>query len=115
MIYLHNTTKAMDAYTWMDYFFTSYGCKVPNSDQIHVDHMEMKVLWQEYVDDLGEVNSVGYHSFLELWHTCFPHVRVREYKQCCGKCITCLKLTEYRRGTKCKNKKDYLSKLFFFP
>ena len=103
----------MDAYTWMDYFFTSYGCKVPNSDQIHVDHMEMKVLWQEYVDDLGEVNSVGYHSFLELWHTCFPHVRVREYKQCCGKCITCLKLTEYRRGTKCKNKKDYLSKLFF--
>ena len=62
----------MDAYTWMDYFFTSYGCKVPNSDQIHVDHMEMKVLWQEYVDDLGEVNSVviipslsfGIHAFL---------------------------------------------------
>jgi len=114
MMYLNNTTKAMDAYTWMDYFFNAYGCKVPNSEQIHIDYMEMKKLWEEYVEDLGEINSLGYRSFLLLWRACFPHVRVREFKQCCGKCITCLKLTECRRGTKCKNKKDYLSRLFYF-
>ena len=114
MMYVGNTVKAMDAYQWMDYFFTAYGCKVSNCEQIHIDHMEQKELWKEYEDDVGEVRALGYHAFLELWYTCFPHVRVREYKQCCGKCITCLKLTEARRGTKSKIKKDYISRLFYF-
>ena len=114
MLYLPNTVKSLDTYQWMDYFFTAYGCKVPNSDQIYVDHMEMKSLWEEYFDDLGELRALGYHAFLELWYTCFPHVRVREFKQCCGKCITCLKLTEARRGTMSKIKKDYLTRLFYF-
>ena len=114
MMFLGNSVKALDTYQWMEYFFTAYGCKVPNSEQIHIDHMEAKTLWEEYVHDLGDVRALGYTAFLDLWYTCFPHVKVREYKQCCGKCITCLKLTEARRGTTSKIKKDYLTRLFAF-
>ena len=112
LLYLPNTENAKFAYQWMDWYFDKYGCKVPNSDQIHLEHMDLKELWTEYFDDMGEEYAYGYEAFLKLWKVCFPHVRVREFKQCCGKCMTCLKLTEARRTTRDKNKKDYITTLF---
>lgn len=35
-----------------------------------------------------------------VWEQCFEHVRIREYKQVTGKCMTCFKLTELRRRRK---------------
>jgi hypothetical protein len=48
---------------------------------------------------LNLVLGISYQHFLKLWHLCFPHVRVREYKMCCGKCMTCMTMSEARRKT----------------
>ena len=66
MLCLPNTVKSQDAYHWMEYYFTSYGCRVPNSEQIHLDHVTFKELWQEYVTDIGEDGSLQYNAFIKL-------------------------------------------------
>lgn len=35
-----------------------------------------------------------------IWDNCYEHVKIREYKQVTGKCMTCFKLTELRRQRK---------------
>jgi hypothetical protein len=55
--------------------------------------------------------GITYNQFLRLWHICFPHVRVREYKQCCGKCLACMTMSESRRKTGDPRKKKYLTML----
>ena len=113
MMYLPNTVRSIDTYTWIKYFFQAYGDSPANSKRIHLDDMEYKVIYKEYVDDVGELRALGYHQFLHLWYSCFPHVRLREYKQCCGKCMTCHKLTDARRTTRSGVKKKWLQRIFF--
>ena len=112
MMLLPNGVKSVDCYQWMHYFFNSYGCKVPNSEEIHLEYVEFKELYEEYHNDVGEERALVYQKFCHLWYVCYPYVKVREFKQCCGKCQICLKLSESRRATRDKDTKTYLSRLF---
>jgi hypothetical protein len=112
MMALPNTVNAVDCYCWFEIFAASCGCNVPDSEQIHIDKIEYKDIWLEYYDDVGEERALGFDEFMKLWLDCFPHVRVREHKQCCGKCMTCLRLTSARRETSDKDKRRYLTSLF---
>ena len=107
MMLIPNSVSALDAYDWMHEYFNSFGEHVPNSDQIHLEYTPVKSIWEEYLEDSFGAETVSYSYFVRLWHKCFPHVRIREYKQCCGKCDLCFKLSEARRGTKNRNKKSY--------
>ena len=42
----------------------------------------------------------------------FCKVKIRDLKECCGKCRICMELTEARRSTTDKVKKAYLTALF---
>ena len=44
LMLLPNTVPAVDCYTWMHWYFTSYGEHVPNCEQKHLDHIECKVI-----------------------------------------------------------------------
>ena len=111
LMLLPNAVFAIESYRWMGWYFKSYGDQVPNSDQINLEYIIVKSIWEEYKNDVGEERSLTYPAFLRLWHTCFPYVKVREYKQCCGKCMTCFKLSEARKLTKDHNKKTYVTML----
>lgn len=104
------TEEAIDCFTWMHEYFTDFGEKVPNGDKIHLEHVPIKSIWEEYVEaNKDKIVPLSYKSFVRLWHTCFPHVRIREYKQCCGKCNVCFKLSEARRSTKDPAAKEYFT------
>ena len=109
LMLLPNSTESIDCYSWMRQYFNDYGEHVPNSDQIHLEHVPIKSIWEEYTDDPGQSDTVSYKQFVTIWVKCFPHVRIREYKQCCAKCKICFKLSEARRGTKDKAEKDYIT------
>ena len=111
LMLLPNTERALDAFTWMDRYFTDYGEHVPNSEEIHLEHVEIKTIWTEFVADQHANHAISYNQFCELWHTCFPLVRIREYKQCCAKCTICFKLSEARRGTSDRAEKSWFTDL----
>ena len=112
LMLLPNTVNALDCYQWMYRYFNSYGDHTPNKEEIHLEYIKAKVIWEEYYDDVGEERGLQYAHFLHLWHTCFPYVRIREYKHCCGKCTTCFKLTEMRRSTKNVVLRDYVVTMY---
>ncbi len=49
---------------------------------------------------------------MKLWTTCFPHVKVREYKAVSGKCDVCAALTNVRRQKLDVASQEYLVNLF---
>ena len=64
------------------------GDQVPNSDTgaIHLEKQHKKNIWEEYVGDCeyNRDHFLSYNSFLKLWRDCFPHVKIRSYKQVSG-------------------------------
>lgn len=64
------------------------GEKIPNSDTgaIHLEKQHKKNIWEEYVGDCEyhEDPHLSYNSFLKIWRECFPHVKIRSYKQVSG-------------------------------
>ena len=49
-----------------------------------------------------------------MWDLCFPHVKIREYKAVCGKCLTCESLSTLRRNSKDLNSRSKLTQLHAF-
>ncbi len=94
-----NSVASLSCFAWMHDFFNAVGDDLPNSCEIHLESMSIKDVHKEYsntITDAGEP-IIGYDSFLNLWTTCFPHVKIREYKAVSGKCKTCALLSETRR------------------
>ncbi len=94
-----NTVASLTCFSWLQSFFQAVGDKEPNRDEIHLEPTDIKSVHAEYrqaVADTGE-EVLAYTTFLNLWVTCFPHVRIREFKAVTGKCKTCAVLSEARR------------------
>ena len=67
------------------------GDEIPNSmGEIHLEPIFFKDVYAEYVIDLAETGlaMVGITTFVEVWKSCFPHVKIRKYKQVTGKINT---------------------------
>jgi len=46
------TSETIRAKIWMDYFFSSFGDHIPNSNgEIHFDPCDKKDIYTEYIDD----------------------------------------------------------------
>jgi len=67
--------------------FNLVGDFIPNSNgEIHLEPIDIKEIWNEYQDDLKQVNedTVSYIEFGCMWKYCFSHVKIREYKAVTG-------------------------------
>lgn len=97
---------AVNCYVWLKEYFGNCGDDQPNRNQIHLDHTTKLEIYDEYVFDLrlaehDDRSLLSYSSFVnDVWNTCFPYVRIREYKACSGKCEMCCRLSILMRKHK---------------
>ena len=96
----------------MDEYFTAFGDHISNSEEIHLDNIEITTIWREFCNKVGEERSVCLQKCAEMWSTCFPHVKIREVKACCGKRTICMLLSDARQLTRDRNVKRYIKCLF---
>ena len=70
----------------MTHHFSTLGCNDPTKDEIHVDMVELKEIYTEYVDDIKVLHTDGaqfalsYPRFCWLLQVAFKHVKIREYR-----------------------------------
>ena len=87
MLRIPNSTSSLNSYSWMYNHFNLVGDFIPNSNgEIHLEPIDIKEVWKEYVEDMTQVNenSVSYIEFVCMWTNCFFHVKIREYKAVTG-------------------------------
>lgn len=78
---LGNSPVQIHAFGWLRDYFATIGDYQPNaSEEIHLDAIEKKEIYDEYVRELSfeedliknaEFAPLGYPSFVELWERCF--------------------------------------------
>jgi len=91
MIALPNTSESILCYCWMETFFKMIGDEIPNSSgEIHLEPMFYKDVYSEYATDLAETGLavIGIKTFVGIWKSSFPHVKIRIFKQVTGKLTT---------------------------
>lgn len=67
----------------MESHFDMMGDDMGNTEgQIHLDPVTKKTIYKEYCEDMEDSGDVvlAFSTFKNLWYTCFPHVKIREYK-----------------------------------
>lgn len=86
-----NTPESLRAFGWMDWYFNLVGDKQPNSVQIQLETQTIQGVYEEFVEHENASKSpqaknvMCMQTFFKLWKLVFPHVRIREYKDVCGK------------------------------
>jgi hypothetical protein len=97
-----NSTKSLECYAWMEYYFDLMGCQAPNCNEIHLEPITVTKIWDEYLTDfmLRTDDAVTLSQFCDIWKGCFPYVKIREFKAVSGKCDTCAMLSDARRTHK---------------
>lgn len=108
-----NTVASLSCFAWMQSFFDAVGDKQPNHSEIHLEPTEVKTVHSEYhqvISDAGEP-VLEYTAFLNMWDSCFKHVKIREFKAVTGKCKTCTLLSEARRKQLSLAGRRYLTEL----
>lgn len=104
IILLPNSPMMGLAYAWMEDKFKTQGDTHPRDEQIHLESITKKEIYNEYVNDM-EVNyktctPMSYDEFVRLWIAVFNHVKIRKFKAVTGKCNTCATLTDLRSKTR---------------
>ena len=87
-------------FSWMHYHFSLVGDTVPNSHgELHLEPIERHEVHDEYKLDMDayKLHSMSLSYFEQMWHMCFPYVRIREFKNVTGKCEACAFLSNARR------------------
>ena len=60
-----------------------------------LDKLELYIEYRDYCKEFN-IDLIHRTKFLEIWDECFSHVKVREYKNVCGKCQDCAELSILR-------------------
>jgi hypothetical protein len=108
----------MRAFAWFEAYFDLHGDKMPNRAEIHLENQPKILLWQIYsretevLYDFDDVETLPYTTWNDLWMSCFPHCKVREYKQVTGKCWTCFWINDMRKRSSEKRVHVALKDLF---
>ena len=111
--------EALMGYFWMEIYFKQFGENAPNAaGEIHLDPIEKKTVWEEYVRDISDWYPDGkhysYQKFVDLWTLLFPYVSIREYKAVSGKCNCCGLLSGYRWSYRDPIRRNLLKELHAF-
>ena len=97
-----NSMASLSTVAWMNYFFKLMADNVPNiAEELHLEPVKKDAVYEEYCFDVSGYSEltepISRQLFLEIWRTVFAYVKVRKFKQCCGKCNLCSYLSELRR------------------
>ena len=92
---LADDPKHFHCYDWLSDFFYFTGDHMPNSKEIHLDNQPLFTLYKLYLSEVFG-DFVNFDTWRHIWKECFPHVKLRVYKQVTGKCMTCALLTGLR-------------------
>jgi hypothetical protein len=112
---LPNGTQSLGCYAWMLEYFKMMGDSMPNVDEIHLEPIEIKDIYEEYVDD-SKSSGIQYlcpSNFTKVWKKSFPHVKIREFKAVTGKCSTCAKLSDARKLFKDQARRSYITEMHY--
>ena len=92
---LPNSEEAHHLHCWLQNYFDLCGDQEPNCDEIHLDTVTKKAVYNEYLSESTVYGFVplGMTAFKQIWTDCFPYVKIREYKAVSGKCYICAKLS----------------------
>jgi hypothetical protein len=79
---LSREPSATTAFAWMHNFFEIVGDKMPNLNEIHLEPIFVRVVWEEYVDDLkgSLIPAVSLCQFGQMRLALFPQVKIRQFK-----------------------------------
>ena len=107
---LPNTEPAIHLYSWLDNHFKLSGDFQPNTGEIHLDPVEKKEVYEEYVNEatLCDLQPQSLTQFCKIWKDCFSNVKIRKYKACTGKCAICADFTVYSREHKTRKAMEYI-------
>ena len=108
-----NSVASLTCFAWMQSFFDAVGDQQPNHNEIHLEPTDIKTVHAEYQQVVGDAGEpvLQYQSFLNMWTSCFKHVKIREFKAVSGKCTTCCLLSEARRKQLSLAGRRYLTEL----
>lgn len=108
-----NTEASLGCFAWMHMFFDLVGDKESQLCEIHLDPQPITTIHREYKENMlaSDQLFIGYTHFVEMWHNCFPHVKIRQYKACTGKCEVCANLSDARKQKMNIASKRYISEL----
>ena len=100
-----NSVLSLTTVAWMNYYFKLMGDNCPNKlEELHLEPVKKKDVYLEYCGDVAScddiVEPISLQLFLQLWKSVFDYVKIRQFKQCCGKCNLCSRLSELRRQFK---------------
>lgn len=97
-----NGDTKMTAVVWMENYFVLAADKAPNRLESYVSESSKKDVHKSYVDEIslrGE-KTVDFSTFVNLWNTIYPYVKLRSWVNVMGKCDTCAEIDRQRRQTK---------------
>ncbi len=121
---LSSDTNTMICAAWMRYYFSLVGDHAPNTDsEIHLEPTPKESVYAEYVHDMDAINKekrvangdhapVCFQTFLGIWKTTYPYVKVRKYKSSCGHCNLCSVLSDKRRKYRDRAGREEVTNLF---
>lgn len=79
-----NGSNSIRAYAWMNDHFSFIGDEQPGKGEIHIDSVEKREVYGEYLLDFGANDmmdkSVAESTFCQVWQHCLPFVKIRKYK-----------------------------------
>ena len=112
---LPNGPQSLGCYAWMLEFFKMMGDSMPNVDEIHLEPIDIKDIYEEYVDDAKSsgIESLSASNFVKVWRLLFSHVKIREFKAVTGKCSTCAKLSDARKNFKDQARRTYITDMHY--
>jgi len=71
----------------MGSYFDLVGDSIPNSlGEVHLEPIDIKDVWGEYNEDMSHTGerTLSVNEFGQIWLSCYPHVKIREYKAVTG-------------------------------
>ena len=97
-----NSMASLSTVAWMNYYFKLMAENVPNiEEELYLEPVMKKLIYEEYCFDVTSYDQgqgpIAIGLFLDIWKSVFFYVKVRKFKQCCGKCNLCSALSELRR------------------
>ena len=92
-----NSLSSLTTVAWMNYYFKLVAENPPNAEEeLHLEPCKKKDIYEEYCFDMsyyGDLEEpIRLELFLEIWASVFDYVKIRKFKQCCGKCNLCARI-----------------------
>lgn len=98
------------AVAWLDDYFYKTGDPAPNRDEIHLQIMHNRRVFEQYQRDMEKQKSevMNESGFMALWRVLFPkHIR-RPWCDVPGKCWVCYEIDQQRKSCEDATTHKYL-------